>query len=396
MKQMEVVLRQRPHEYVIQVGKSKEYDVTIPSSPPEIELIIANLLDKQEIYGDELLPLIFHLTGNDVVCLLNVSLLAGAFLYSYDNYRLYELDNLTLEEMDSLSSYNSIALSQSETTLGATSVVSASDINLSLATQMAATLRKYLSSETSVMRLSATAGVTDISVAAPTANHMSLLDSIVNRLANQVYIVLTERGVHWFDGLLADYDNWTLGEMEDYSPKMSLVQSNGNVYMQFKLSPGDFDMSFSSQIGDFLSSITVKPEQSTMSMTSSETEVLQVSDIAMGLKVSDYDNLTLGEMDDRILQSLDGYLSYALIENTLGVIMESFPESGSFDFAFSNWTTENAVLDILLELNAPVGLQTEMTDGIELTYGLELYDDDLLATWDSWTLEAMAEAARIA
>jgi hypothetical protein len=102
MKQMEVVLRQRPSDYVIQVGKSKVYDVTVPGSPPSIELKIENLFDKQGIYGDELLPLIFHLTENKVECLLNVSLLAGAFLYSYDDNYLFELENVTLEEMDSL------------------------------------------------------------------------------------------------------------------------------------------------------------------------------------------------------------------------------------------------------------------------------------------------------
>lgn len=396
MKQMEVVLRQRPQEYVVQVGKSKEYDVTIQGSPPEIKLVIENLLDKQGIYGDELLPLIFHLTGSEAECLLNVSLLAGAFLHSYDDYRLSELDNITLEEMDSLSSYNSFALSQSEATLSASSIVYPSDITIPLETQMAATLRKYLSSDTAVMRLSATAGLTDISVVSPTENHMSLLDSIVDMLVSRVYLVLTKRGIHWFDGLLADYDDLTLGEMEDYSPKMSLVQSNGSVYMRFRLTPGDFGMSFSSQIGDFLSGITAEPEQSSMSMTSSETEVLQVSDISMGLKVSDYDSLTLGDMDDRLMQSLDGYLSFALIESTLGVIMESFTESDSFDSELSDWTAENVSLEASLDVNGPIGVQTEMSDGIELTYGLELYDDDFLSTWDDWTLEAMAEAARIA
>jgi hypothetical protein len=90
---------------------------------------------------------------------------------------------------------------------------------------------------------------------------MSLIDSNRGKLINQVFIVLTERGIHWLDGLLFDYDDLTLGEMENYLPKMSLVQSHGDVYMQFWVSPGDFDMSLSSQIADFISNISPEPEQ---------------------------------------------------------------------------------------------------------------------------------------
>jgi len=396
MKPMEVVLRQRPFNYVVQVGKSKVYDVTIPSNPPAIELVIENLTDRQGIYGDELQPLIFRLTESDIEILLNLSLLAGAFLYSYDDYLLSELDSVSLDEMDSLSSYNNISLSQSILSVGSTNTITPSSANIELATQMAVMLRKYISASSSVMHLSTTLGVTDVSIVSPTENHMALVDSIVQRLVNQIFIVLTERGIHWFDGLLSDYDDWTLGEMENYSPKMSLVQSSGDVYMRFTLSPGDFDMSLTSQISDFISDITAEPEQHNMSLISSEVGVYQEALIRLGLKVADYDDLALGEMDDEWLQELDGYLSHSLIENTLGVIIESFPEAGSFDLSFNNHVTQNAVLTPYLSANNDVHMQTMMNDGIELIYGLEFYDDDLLMSWDSWTLEDMAEAARIA
>lgn len=396
MKPMEVVLRQRPFNYVVQVGKSKVYDVTIPSNPPAIELVIENLTDRQGIYGDELQPLIFRLTESDIEILLNLSLLAGAFLYSYDDYLLSELDSVSLDEMDSLSSYNNISLSQNILSVGSTNTITPSSTNIELATQMAVMLRKYISASSSVMHLNTTLGVTDVSIVSPTENHMALVDSIVQRLVNQIFIVLTERGIHWFDGLLSDYDDWTLGEMENYSPKMSLVQSSGDVYMRFTLSPGDFDMSLTSQISDFISDITAEPEQHNMSLISSEVGVYQEALIRLGLKVADYDDLALGEMDDEWLQELDGYLSHSLIENTLGIIVESFPETGSFDLSFSNHITQNALLTPYLSANNDVHVQTTMNDGIELIYGLEFYDDDLLMSWDSWTLEDMAEAARIA
>jgi len=376
MKQMEVLLRQRPSEYVIQVGKSKSYDVTIPGAPPSIELVIENLLDRQGIYGDELLPLIFHLTESQIECLLNVSLLAGAFLYSYDDYLIDELDDVTLEEMDSLSSYNSFSLSQSKVQVGTTSVITPSNAAIELATQMAVMLKKYISASSSVMHLSTTAGVTDISVFSPTSNHMSLIDSIVERLISQVFIVLTERGIHWFDGLLSDYDDWTLGEMENYSPKMSLVENNGDVYMQFWLSPGDFDMSISSQIGDFLSSITAAPTPTTMHITSSSVTEYQESFLVMSSSASSN--------------------TFALVEKVLGVIMESFPASDSFDLSFGNETTQGALITTLLSVSDSAAMKTLMTDGIGMDYGLEFYDDDLLTAWDDWTLENMAEAARIA
>jgi hypothetical protein len=42
------------------------------------------------------------------------------------------------------------------------------------------------------------------------------------------------------------------------------------------------------------------------------------------------------------------------------------------------------------------GMMADGPRGGGLGWGLELYDDDLLTAWDSWTLEDMAEAARIA
>jgi len=396
MKQMEVVLRQRPSDYVIQVGKSKVYDVTVPGNPLSIELKIENLFDKQGIYGDELLPLIFHLTENKVECLLNVSLLAGAFLYSYDDNYLFELENVTLEEMDSLSSYNTMSLAQSEVHVATTSSVTPISANIELATQMAVALRSYISSSSSVMHLSISTDVTDISIVTPISNHMSLIDSIVEKLINQVFIVLTERGIHWLDGLLFDYDDLTLGEMENYLPKMSLVQTHGDVYMQFWLSPGDFDMSLSSQIADFISIISPEPEQNSMSLSSSKTGVYQEALVRLGMKVAEYDDLTLSEMDDVLLQSLYGYMSSSLIENVLGVIIESFPATNSFDLSFNNQITQDVNLSAVFTVNNPLSLGTTMSDVIDLFYGLELYDDDLLTAWDSWTLEDMAEAARIA
>ncbi len=396
MKQMEVVLRQRPSDYVIQVGKSKVYDVTVPGSSPSIELKIENLFDKQGIYGDELLPLIFHLTENKVECLLNVSLLAGAFLYSYDDNYLFELENVTLEEMDSLSSYNTMSLAQSEVHVATTSSVTPISANIELVTQMAVALRSYISSSSSVMHLSISTDVTDISIVTPISNHMSLIDSIVEKLINQVFIVLTERGIHWLDGLLFDYDDLTLGEMENYLPKMSLVQNHGDVYMQFWLSPIDFDMSLSSQIADFISNISPEPEQNSMSLSSSKTGVYQEALVRLGMKVAEYDDLTLSEMDDALLQSLYGYMSSSLIENALGVIIESFPETNSFDLSFNNQITQDVNLSAVFTVNNPLSLSTTMSDVIDLFHGLELYDDDLLTAWDSWTLEDMAEAARIA
>lgn len=246
------------------------------------------------------------------------------------------------------------------------------------------------------MHLSISTDVTDISIVTPISNHMSLIDSIVEKLINQVFIVLTERGIHWLDGLLFDYDDLTLGEMENYLPKMSLVQSHGDVYMQFWVSPGDFDMSLSSQIADFISNISPEPEQNSMSLSSSKTGVYQEALVRLGMKVAEYDDLTLSEMDDALLQSLYGYMSSSLIENVLGVIIESFPETNSFDLSFNNQITQDVNLSAAFTVNNPLSLGTTMSDVIDLFHGLELYDDDLLTAWDSWTLEDMAEAARIA
>ena len=396
MKQIDILLRQCPFDYVIQVINEKTLDAVIPWKTQRADIIIRDLLDRKSIYGDELYPLIFHLVQSDTGCSLYVDLLIGTYLYSYDGDILENLDGYTLEAMDRIGSYNYFALKQDKATISETTVLTPDDVSLHLLSYASSTLHKYLSAVADSLQLSSDAIVTNMSVVKAKDNHAALSTSVISNLVNRAYIELNKKGIHWFDGILKDYDDMPLSDMDNYYPKMSLVQSDADIYMRFELEPDSFGLQMIIQIDDFVCDTITGVEQCDFTLLSSDVDIEKRLIILLGAYVEEYDDFPISEIDEKLLQVLDKYLSMTLTESRVGAELDLAIEAPPLDLSLTNTITQNSLLTENIICSNSATVQVFLSEDLEYMHGLEFYDDDLIMTWDSWTLNDMAEAARIA
>ena len=91
------------------------YDIVLNKPRQSYDIYIYNLVNRQSVYGDELDPLIFHLTESTVDCLLDVSLLESALLYRYDDRTLGSLDRFPVSVLGYGGGYNYFSLSGTAT-----------------------------------------------------------------------------------------------------------------------------------------------------------------------------------------------------------------------------------------------------------------------------------------
>lgn len=129
MTQVDIMLRHLPESYDITVGHKHSCDIFLKNKKQSHDIYIYNLVNKQSIYGDELDPLIFRLTENEIECLLDVSLLETALLYQYDDRLLDNLGRFPISVLEHGGGYNYFSLTQN---------------NLALKKTMYAALRKQI------------------------------------------------------------------------------------------------------------------------------------------------------------------------------------------------------------------------------------------------------------
>lgn len=371
MEQIEITLRQRPSDYVIQVGSDNSYEIVIPETHHDIDLTIWNLADRLGIYGDELLPLIFHLTEDEIEVFLNVSLLDASFLHSLDSFLIREIDPKTLATLGK-SGVDEFALIQSVIPILETTYVNPQSAEIELVTSVGTTLNISADLDTATIPLKSSINMTDQTMISLNRSTMSLITQVVEDIRRQVFLVLTQRGIHWFDGMLHAYDDMYLSEMDSYYPKMSLVQSQGSVYMRFSFSTESFDMELQSEINDFLSNVAVFVQQAVMHLNSGTTTVTNNAS-------ADLEQIVMG------------------LQNNMQIVVPfSVCGTTAISTTFRNWMSQGTRLTTACYADNYMPISTLMNDDIELWHGLDFYDDDLLMTWDDWTLYDMAEAARIA
>lgn len=372
MKQIDVLLRQRPLEYVVPITVSKSYDLVLPEKLHRVDLVIDGLLDRQGIYGDELEPLIFHLTENEIALLLNLNLLADTFLYSFDGKLLGDMDGYTLKTLGDASSNNIFNLKQSVVSIFNELSLGMNSVSIQLLTQAAATLAETLAPQTAELSLSTNAGVTSVPILSPKAYHTALLTNVYENLVNTVFLGFLERGIHWLDNLLSEYDPMTLGEIEQYTPKMSLVSGEGKAYLRFALPLTGSAMSLSSSTQSILETVALRSGRN--SLVLSENTASITNDTAVTPRQSII-HLTAPEQEATITPYAQPGSSY--IE--LFINLDQPPTLSSMFYG-----------------NNTMPLRDEMTEDMDLDHGMEVFDGNFLSYWDSWLLEEMEEAAKIA
>ena len=374
MKQIDVLLRQRPFECVVTIAGAQSYDLILPSKTRVIDLTIDGLLDRQGIYGDELDPLIFHLSENEIECLLSLNLLANTFLYTLDNSLLRGLDDNTLETLENASSNNLLTLKQNAVSVFNTLSLGADSATLQLLSQVTATLEKTLSTRANDMRLAASVDLTSEKPLPVNGLNASLLTNIYSDLVNTVYLCFRERGVHWLNGLLSEYDPMTLDEIGRYTPKMSLVSREGNVYLRFTLPLTDSTMSLSGAEQDVTLHAVMRSGRNSVALTADP----------------------IGVCNNTIVIQPHTLLTVQLVAPEQEVTSVPHVQPVDAEMELSCIMDQASGLTVMLSGVDAASLQCDITDDIELDHGMEFFDDELLMYWDDWLLEGMEAAARIA
>ena len=113
MVQVDILLKELPRKYDISINNTHVHDVIVGDRRQSHDIYIYNLVDRQGIYGDELDPLIFHLTESTIECLLDVSLLESALLYRYDDRLINSMDDYPVFVLEHGGGYNYFSLKES-------------------------------------------------------------------------------------------------------------------------------------------------------------------------------------------------------------------------------------------------------------------------------------------
>ena len=203
------------------------------------------------------------------------------------------------------------------------------------------------------------------------ASSMALSASVLEDVLRHVFIVLGLKSLHWLTGTLGDYDNLFLYEMETYLPKMSLKQSDGNVYLSIQLNAQPVEMALECSTVYLDTIYSISPMSCALSIVSNTIG----TQTAIGVTAES--------------------MGMALYCPVLNVSQSTICGGGTFEISMADSITENCELLCYAEGSYTTHLETSITEDLEMWRGIEWYDNDLLVKWDSWTLYDMAEATRI-
>ncbi len=223
MVRVDILLKNLQREYDITVGRNRTFDVSIDDITQSHDVYIYDLFDRQSIYGDELYPLILHLTQNNVEYLLEINLFPNPFLCGYDDRLLFMMDNDTLYALEHTVSCNYFPIKSSN-----------ADLDETIYADLVPQVTKLVCDDDTPISLTGTIDVQNqlaLSTAGDLINRNRLIpmdisarltDEITGDILNICYIVLNETGIHWLDGYLYEYDDMLLSAMDLTHPKMSL------------------------------------------------------------------------------------------------------------------------------------------------------------------------------
>lgn len=367
MTQVDILLRQLPQVLDVCIDREGSYDVIINDGATTGNVYIYDLVDRQSIYGDELKPLIFHLSENTVDCLLNVSLLETALLYRYDDMLLSEIDRSQLFVLDHGGGYNYFSLKENSVGISKTIYTDLQRHVMSLASGLEMDVAHSLGAERNNMTLTTSNGelINTTTIKAP-ALSTKLANHITADMSSICEIILNERGVHWLNGYLYEYDDMTLSEMNTDYPKMSLVTLCDELYVK----------------------ISFELERNVFSLGSSKVDVLQ------GVKIDD-------AIRADMCLSADAEFTYHVVCScdTIGASLDASDVSVQIiavippepvTTGLVNEVIQDAHIQSTIGVTSQSSLGTSITDDLELFHGLGEFDNELLSYWDEYTIAEMA------
>ena len=340
MTRIDILLGGLPKTYEIVVDKNNHHDIICDKGHHSYDVNIYNLTDRQGIYGDELTPLIFHLTESNIDCFIGVDMLQEE---SYNNLSL-ESNRLQISKQTYALLKKQIAKLKTNAEI---SFVKTADV------------------ETNNLTLSSSGEITNISHGRPKQSSARLVSQITDNLSKVVELMLNASGVHWFDGYLYEYDDMLLSEMDLTYPKMSLVTSCGKMYMKFSF---DIEKSISylgCNIADFIAYVNLKETiRNNLNLT---------ADIPFSYQI--------------ICSCNPMFASLETPEMSVKVIAYSTPEDIVMEF--TDWITQDVRTETALGVTSQSKLNTSITDEMEAYYGLGRYDNRYLYSWDDYTVYDM-------
>lgn len=365
MTQVDIMLRHLPESYDITVGHKHSYDIFLNNQKQSHDIYIYNLVNKQSIYGDELDPLIFRLTENEIECLLDVSLLETALLYQYDDRLLDNLGRFPISVLEHGGGYNYFSLTQNNLALKKTMYATLQKQIAHLSTNAEASLAESVGVKQSKLKLTTSGEITNTVTATTEEIPTRLVTQIRSSISKVCEIILNTCGLHWFDGYLYEYDDMLLSDMYMSLPKMSLVASEGKVYMKFSFDIRNNVAKLQNNIANFVTTVNLKDAiRSVMHLTAdasfsyriicsckSVSTALNIEDISLGIQVYITPQAITENLSDEIRQDIH-------TQSALGITSQD-------------------------------KLTTSIADDLEAHHGFGYYDRQYLYYWDDYTLEDM-------
>ena len=365
MTQVDILLRQLPESYDITVGHKRSYDIVLNKPRQSYDIYIYNLVNRQSVYGDELDPLIFHLTESTVDCLLDVSLLESALLYRYDDRTLGSLDRFPVSVLGYGGGYNYFSLKGNNISLRKTMYTALEKQISRLISNADAALIETVGVKSADLKLSVTGDITTNTAIETSELSARLSTQITSSISKVCEIILNTCGVHWFDGYLYEYDNMLLSDMYMSLPKMSLTTSCGEVYVKFSFDIQENTMSLSSSTPEFITTINLK-------------------DTIRSVMHLDAD----ASFSYQIICSCNP-LTAALASKTIGIDVGIYISPGVMNEQLTNTIMQDIRTQSALGITSRCKLNTAITDEMEAHHGFGYYDKQYLYYWDDYTLNDM-------
>lgn len=365
MTQVDILLRQLPESYDITVGHKCSYDIVLNKPRQSYDIYIYNLVNRQSVYGDELDPLIFHLTESTVDCLLDVSLLESALLYHYDDRTLGSLDRFPVSVLGYGGGYNYFSLKGNNISLRKTMYTALEKQISRLISNADAALIETVGVKSADLKLSATGDITTDTAIETSELSARLSTQITSSISKVCEIILNTCGVHWFDGYLYEYDNMLLSDMYISLPKMSLMTSCGKVYMKFSFDIQENTMSLSSSTTEFITTINLKDTiRSVMHLDADASFSYQI--------ICSCKPISAALSTEEISLNIQVYIVPSVMNEKLS------------DEIRQDIHTQSA-----LGIASQDKLKTSIADDLEAHHGFGYYDKQYLYYWDNYTLEDM-------
>lgn len=344
MAQIDILLSGLPKEYDIVVDKNRSFDIICSDRHHDYDVYIYNLTDRQGIYGDELNPLIFRLTQNEVDCLIDVNLLSDK-------------------------NYSYLALDGSKVEVDKKMLVALREQILKLKSNVDMALAKTTDVKPNEFKLLTSGEVTNTTRVDTTKLSARLTDRVTSSMSKVVELLLNASGTFWFDGYLYEYDEWLLSDMDLIYPKLSLVTHCGKMYMKFTFDIGEHNLHISSDIADFTSNVDIR---------NIVRNTLQLSDDV--------------DFSYQIICSCNQNI-FALNNPEISISISSLIYPKQSLAKLSNQTLKEMEIASGLGVVSQTILTTFMVaDEMEAYYGLGHYDNRYLYQWDNHTIHNMGAA----